>query len=244
MKKVVVLFAAMSMFFNSCTSGQEILKTVGDVMGAGGNGNPVSELEIIQGLKQALEVGITKGSGVVSKVDGYNGNSNIRIPCPPDVQKVENTLRDLGLGKEIDKLVVNINRGAETAAKGAANIFIASIKKMTITDAMNILKGEKNAATNFLKRTTTQELYNSFRPVIENSLSQVGVTRNWDDIVGKYNKVPFVKKVNPDLADYVTNEALTGLFFMGEKEEAKIRKDPIARTTDVLKRVFKLQDNQ
>ncbi|MGB1241500.1 MAG: DUF4197 domain-containing protein [Chitinophagales bacterium] len=241
MKKVVVLFVTVSMFFSSCTSGQEILKTVGDMMGSGDS--PVSELEIIQGLKQALEVGITKGAGVVSKVDGYNGNANIRIPFPADVQKVEKTLRGIGLGKEIDKLVVNINRGAETAAKGAANIFIASIKKMTITDAMNILKGEKNAATNFLKRTTTQELYNSFRPVIENSLSKVGVTRNWDDIVGKYNKVPLVKKVNPDLADYVTNEALTGLFFMVEKEEAKIRKDPIARTTEVLKRVFKLQDN-
>lgn len=242
MKKIVVLFTVVSIFFSSCSSGQEILKSVGDVLGTSGD-TPVTELEIINGLKQALEVGITKGSQVVSKVDGYNGNSNIRIPFPPDVQKVENTLRDIGLGSEIDKLVVNINRGAEEAAKGAAKIFISAIKKMTITDAMNILKGEQNAATNFLKRTTTQELYNSFRPVIETSLNKVGVTRNWDDIVGKYNKVPFVKQVNPDLADYVTNEALDGLFFMVEKEEAKIRKDPLARTTDILKRVFKLQDN-
>ncbi|MEZ4886101.1 MAG: DUF4197 domain-containing protein [Chitinophagales bacterium] len=242
MKKIVVLFLTVSMFFSACSSGQEILKSVGDVLGTSGDG-PVTELQVIQGLKQALEVGITKGAGVVSQLDGYNGNANIRIPFPPDVQKVENTLRDLGLGNEIDKLVVNINRGAEEAAKGAAKIFISSIQKMTITDAMSILKGENNAATNFLKRTTTQELYNSFRPVIETSLNQVGVTRNWDDIVGKYNKVPFVKKVNPDLADYVTNQALDGLFFMVEKEEAKIRKDPLARTTDILKRVFKLQDN-
>lgn len=241
MKKIVVLFAVVSMFFGSCSSGQEILKSVGEAFGGGDT--PVSELEIINGLKQALEVGITKGASVVSKVDGYNGNTNIRIPFPKDVQKVENTLRDLGLGKEVDKLVVNLNRGAEEAAKGAAKIFIASIKKMTITDATNILKGEKNAATNFLKRTTTQELYNSFRPTIETSLNKVGVTRNWDDIVGKYNKIPFQKKVNPDLADYVTNQALDGLFFMVEKEEAKIRKDPLARTTDILKRVFKLQDN-
>ncbi len=242
MKKVVVLFAVVSMFFSSCSSGQEILKSVGDVLGTSGD-TPVTELEIINGLKQALEVGITKGASVVSKVDGYNGNANIRIPFPPDVQKVENTLRDIGLGKEIDKLVVNINRGAEEAAKGAAKIFIASIKKMTVTDAMNILKGEDNAATNFLKRTTTQELYNSFRPTIETSLNKVGVTRNWEDIVGKYNKIPLTKNVNPDLADYVTNQALDGLFFMVEKEEAKIRKDPLARTTDILKRVFKLQDN-
>lgn len=241
MKKIVVLFAVMSMFFSSCSSGQEILKSVGDVLGGGDS--PVTELEVINGLKQALEVGITKGASVVSKVDGYNGNSNIRIPFPPDVQKVENTLRDIGLGSEIDKLIVNINRGAEEAAKGAAKIFIASIKKMTVTDAMSILKGEENAATNFLKRTTTQELYNSFRPTIETSLNKVGVTRNWEDIVGKYNKIPFQKKVNPDLADYVTNQALDGLFFMVEKEEAKIRKDPLARTTDILKRVFKLQDN-
>lgn len=241
MKKIVVLFAVVSMFFSSCSSGQEILKSVGEALGGGDT--PVSELEIINGLKQALEVGITKGASVVSRVDGYNRNTNIRIPFPKDVQKVENTLRDLGLGKEVDKLVVNLNRGAEEAAKGAAKIFIASIKKMTVTDAMSILKGEKNAATNFLKRTTTQELYNSFRPTIETSLNKVGVTRNWDDIVGKYNKIPFQKKVNPDLADYVTNEALDGLFFMVEKEEAKIRKDPLARTTDILKRVFKLQDN-
>lgn len=241
MKKVVVLFIATNIFFSSCSTGQEILKTIGG-MGGSGDG-PVTELEVIKGLKQALEVGITKGANVVSKVDGYNANTNIRIPFPPDVKKVENTLRDVGLGKEIDKLVVNINRGAEEAAKGAANIFISAITKMTITDAMNILKGQDNAATNFLKRTTTQELYNSFRPVIETSLNKVGVTRNWDDIVGKYNKVPFAKKVNPDLADYVTNEALSGLFFMVEKEEKKIRKNPVARTTDILKRVFKLQDN-
>ncbi len=240
MKKIVVLLIATSIFFSACSSGQEILKTIG---GLGGSGDtPVTELEVIKGLKQALEVGITKGANVVSQVDGYNANTNIRIPFPPDVQKVENTLRDIGLGKEIDKLVVNINRGAETAAKGAAKIFISAITKMTITDAMNILKGEDNAATNFLKRTTTQELYNSFRPVMETSLNKVGVTRNWDDIVGKYNKVPLVKKVNPDLADYVTNEALSGLFFMVEKEEKKIRKNPLARTTDILKRVFKLQD--
>ena len=243
MKKVVVLFAAVSMFFSSCSSGQEILKTVGEALGTSGD-TPVTELEIIKGLKQALEVGITKGANVVSKVDGYNGNANIRIPFPPEVKKVENTLRDVGLGKEIDKLVVNINRGAEEAAKGAVKIFITAITKMTINDAANILKGEDNAATNFLKRTTTQELYNSFRPVIENSLNKVGVTRNWDDVVGKYNKLPFQKKVNPDLADYVTNEALDGLFFMVEKEEKKIRKDPVARTTDILKRVFKLQDNK
>ncbi len=199
---------------------------------------PLSAEEVAQGLKEALTNGISKGSDLTSQLDGYFKNPEIKIPFPPDVKKVEDRLRQLGLGGEVDKFVLSLNRGAEDAAKEAKPIFIAAIKQMTIDDAFSILKGQPDAATQFLKKTTTSQLKVKFKPVVQNSLDKVSATKYYGDLVGTYNKIPLVQKVNPDLNEYATDMAIQGLFIMIAKEEKNIRQDPLARTSDLLKRVF------
>lgn len=203
----------------------------------GGN-KPLTTAEVGEGLKEALIKGISNGSDLASQVDGYFKNPQIKIPFPPDVKKVEDRLRQIGLGGEVDKFVMTLNRGAEDAAKEAKPIFIAAIKQMTIDDAWAILKGDPDAATQYLKRTTSGELKNKFMPVIQNSLNKVSATKYYGDIVSKYNSIPLVQKVNPDLNDYATDMAIQGLFTMIANEEKNIRLDPVARTTELLKRVF------
>ena len=199
---------------------------------------PVTTAEVGEGLKEALINGISKGSDLVSQMDGYFKNPEIKIPFPPDVKKVEDRLRQIGFGNEVDKFVMTLNRGAEDAAKEAKPIFIAAIKQMTIDDAWAILKGEPDAATQYLKRTTSLQLKEKFKPVIQLSLDKVNATKYYGEIVNKYNSIPLVQKVNPDLNDYATEMAMQGLFTMIAKEEKNIREDPMARTTELLKRVF------
>lgn len=245
-KKVFFLWTiCATLLLGSCKSTQ-FTKAVEDILNeVGANSGKVSESEVGQGLKQALEFGITKGSDVLSKKDGYLKNSAVKILLPPEVQKVESTIRSLGLGNLADEAITLLNRAAEDAASAAKPIFISAIKQLTFKDVMNILKGKQNAATDFLRRTTTQQLYNTFKPSIKTSLNKVGADQKWTKLTTEYNKLPIGKDIkNTDLSDYVTNKALEGLFLMVEKEEAKIRKDPIARTTDLLKRVFKLQDSK
>ena len=198
----------------------------------------LSNDEIAEGLKEALTKGISKGSDLVSQVDGYFKNPEIKIPFPPEVKKVDERLRKMGMGKEVDKFVLTLNRGAEDAAKEAKPIFITAIKAMTFQDALSILKGEDNAATSFLKRTTSPQLKEKFKPVIQNSLNKVNATRYYKDLVSEYNKNPLVTKVDPNLDDYATDRAIQGLFVMIAKEEKNIRQDPLARTSDLLKKVF------
>jgi hypothetical protein len=174
----------------------------------------------------------------VSQVDGYFKNPQIKIPFPPDVKKVEDRLRQIGLGKEVDKFILTLNRGAEDAAKEAKPIFISAIRQMTIQDAWGILRGNDDAATQYLIRTTSAQLKEKFKPVIQNSLQKVNATKYYNDIVTRYNSIPMVQKVNPDLDDYATDKAIEGLFLMIAKEEKNIRADPAARTTELLKRVF------
>jgi hypothetical protein len=222
----------------ACTTAQ-INQTIGEVNKAMGSGEqPLTTAEVGEGLKEALINGISKGSDLVSITDGYFKNPEIKIPFPPDVKKVEDKLRQIGLGDQVDKFVMTLNRGAEDAAKEAKPIFITAIKSMTIQDAWAILRGEENAATEYLKRTTTAQLTEKFKPVIQNSLSKVNATKYYGDLVGTYNKIPFVEKVNPSLDDYATGKAVDGLFIMIAKEEKNIRKDPLARTTELLKKVF------
>ncbi len=199
---------------------------------------PLTAEEVASGLKEALTNGVSKGSDLTSKVDGYFKNPEIKIPFPPDVKKVETRLRQMGLGGEVDKFVLSLNRGAEDAAKEAKPIFVAAIKQMTIDDAFYILKGEPDAATQFLKKTTTSQLKEKFKPVVQKSLDKVSATQYYGDLVGTYNKIPLVQKVNPDLNEYATDLAIQGLFIMIAKEEKNIRQDPLARTSDLLKRVF------
>lgn len=198
-----------------------------------------SDEEAAQAIKEALTKGISKGVVVLSKTNGYLGNPEVKIPFPEDAKTIESSLRKVGLGKKADEVIESINRAAEDAAIFAKDIFIDAIKQMTITDATKIVLGEKNAATNYLKKTTSKKLYIKFKPIIEKSLNKVGATKHWEDAVTAYNKIPLVKKMNPDLTDYVTRKAIEGLFVMVAKEEAKIRIDPLARTSDLLKKVFK-----
>jgi hypothetical protein len=239
MKKVIIV---ASFILGACTTAQ-INQTLGDVNKTiGGGGTPqLTSAEVADGLKEALVKGISTGSDLVSQMDGYFKNPEIKIPFPPKVKKVEDKLRQIGFGSEVDKFVLTLNRGAEDAAKEAKPIFIAAIRSMTIQDAWNILKGEDNAATEYLKRTTSAQLKEKFGPVIQNSLNKVNATKYYGDLVTRYNQIPFVEKVNPDLNEYATDKAMEGLFLMIAKEEKNIRDNPVARTTELLKKVFSQQ---
>jgi hypothetical protein len=199
----------------------------------------LSETDIVAALRQALQVGVQNTSGRLNKINGYFGNSLIKILLPPEAKKVETTLRNFGFGAEVDKAILSMNRAAEDAAGKATPIFVDAIAKMNIQDGINILKGGDGAATAYLRQATTVQLTSAFRPVIQNSLNKVGATAYWSDAVKIYNGLPTTRvKINPDLAGYVTERALNGLFMGIADEEAKIRKDPAARITDLLTKVF------
>ncbi|MBN8578650.1 MAG: DUF4197 domain-containing protein [Cytophagales bacterium] len=234
MKSVI---SVLSFLMMACTTAQ-INQALSDANKAMTGEKPLTTAEVGDGLKEALIKGISNGSDIVSQLDGYFKNPEIKIPFPPDVKKVEDRLRQLGMGGEVDKFVLTLNRGAEEAAKEAKPIFISAIKQMTIEDAWGILKGEENAATQYLQRTTTAQLKEKFSPVVQSALNKVNATKYYGDLVTRYNSIPTVQKVNPDLNDYATDMAIQGLFTMIAKEEKNIRQDPVARTTDLLKRVF------
>lgn len=221
---------------SSCTV-QQVQQTLGGYMDG-----ELTKSEVTAGLKEALIKGITNGSAQASQVNGYFGNPEIRIPFPPDVKKVENKLRDIGLGDQVDKFVKTLNRGAEEAAKEARPIFVDAIKAMTVEDAWGILKGSDDAATQYLQETTSAQLKAKFQPVMKKALEQTNATKYYSDIINTYNKIPFIDNVNPDLEDYATSRAIEGLFKLIAKEEEKIREDPAARTTELLRKVFKAQD--
>ncbi len=204
---------------------------------------PLAKNEVAAGLREALIQGISKGSEQASKLDGYYKNPQLKIPFPAEIQKVEKALRKIGLGSEVDKFVRQLNRGAEKAAVQAKPIFINAIKSLTIEDVFSILNGEQDAATDYLMRTTSGQLKSKFMPIIGKTLDEVNATRHYSDIVTRYNKLPLVKKVNADLVDYAANRAIEGLFLLVAREEANIRANPLARTTQLLKKVFGSVDN-
>lgn len=241
MKKIhiIAILVAAALAGQACTSAQ-INQTLSDINKSMGS-ESLTTAEVGEGLKEALIKGISNGADLASAVDGYFKNPEIKIPFPPEVQKVEQKLRQVGLGSEVDKFVMTLNRGAEDAAKEAKPIFIAAIRQLTIQDAWSILNGADNAATNYLKRTTSALLKEKFKPVIANSLQKVNATKYYGDIVTAYNKLPFTEDVNPNLDDYATDKAIDGLFLMIAKEEKTIREDPVARTTELLKKVFGAQ---
>lgn len=237
----IVFFTAMLFIGSACTT-QQINKTIGGIGDILGENGELSSQEVAEGLKQALTQGISKGAQQASKTDGYYRNPKIKIPFPEDVQRVEQKLRQIGLGSEVDKFVLTLNRGAEEAAKEARPIFVDAIKSMSIQDAWAILRGDDNAATQYLQRTTGNQLRAKFQPVISNALEQVEATRYYGNIVTTYNQLPGVQRVNPDLEDYATTKAIEGLFLLVAEEEKNIRENPVARTTDLLKRVFSQVD--
>lgn len=199
--------------------------------------------EIGSGLKEALNQGISKGVDVLSARDGYF-KSAYKILLPEEARKVTDKLKNVPGFSDVEEIVLEkINRGAEDAATKAKPIFVSAIKKMTFSDALNILMGADNAATSYLQKTTTDDLYKEFNPVIIASLDKFEARKYWADVVNAYNKIPLVKKVNADLDDYVTRQALTGLFSMVEKKEADIRRNKLSRNSELLKKVFAKQDS-
>jgi hypothetical protein len=199
---------------------------------------PLTAAEVGDGLKEALTKGISTGSDLLAQVDGYFKNPEIKIPFPQDAKRVEEKMREVGMGSDVDRVILSINRGAEDAARYAKDIFVDAIRQMTIDDAWGILKGQPDAATQYLKRTTTAQLHEKFKPVIKTSLEKVEATKYYGDLIKAYDKIPFTKKVNPDLVEYATDRAIQGLFVMIAQEEKNIRENPAARTSDLLRKVF------
>ncbi len=201
-------------------------------------GVSLTETDAANAIKEALNKGVDIGVKKVSKKDGYFLDPEIRIPFPKDMKKVEKKLRDLGMNQQIDQIIVSINRAAEDASTSAKPIFIKAIKDMSISDAKKIVNGNKSAATDYLRNSTYLSLSKEFQPIIRTSLQKVNATKYWKSLMRAYNKIPFIKKVNPDLEIYVTEKAIDGLFFMIEKEEKRIRENPKQRKTELLKKVF------
>lgn len=208
---------------------------------SGGAVGGLTNSDIASGLKEALQVGISKGSDQASAVNGYFKNPLLKIAFPPEAQKVATTLRQLGLNQQVDQFELSLNRAAEDAAKKAKPVFIKAITSMSIQDAVGILQGQKDAATQYLRRSSGQQLVTEFTPIIDSTLKKNNATRYYSDLVNTYNKVPFVQKVNPNLTEYATNKAVDGLFILVAQEEAKIRENPAARVTELLKKVFSKQ---
>jgi Protein of unknown function (DUF4197) len=205
----------------------------------GGSSNGLSNDEIISGLKEALSIGTDSAAKRLNKTDGFFANAALKILMPEEAKKAEATLRKAGLGSLADKAILSMNRAAEDAAGGISTIFIDAVKQMTVTDGLKILKGGDFAATDYLKSTTTTKLTEKMRPVIEASLAKVNATNYWKDVFTAYNKLSFGKTpVNTDLSSYVTEKAMTGIFYSIGQEEQKIRKDPAAQVTALLKKVF------
>jgi hypothetical protein len=217
------------------TSGSSLSKVLSSV--GGYSKDSLSTNTIANGLKEALQVGAERGTSKLSAADGFFKNAALKISMPAEAVKVEVKLRALGLGKQVDNAILSMNRAAEDASKSASPIFINAIKQMTIQDAMGILKGGDFAATNYLKSKTTANLTEAFRPVIEQSLAKVNATKYWNTLFTTYNTFS-TQKVNTDLSAYVTEKALSGIFQEVSLEEQKIRKDPAAQTTALLKKVF------
>lgn len=236
MKKYFLL--AIIPFFLGCAELQQIADSLPQ------EGTGINNTEIAAGLRQALDFGIDKQVTKLAQENGFFNNELVRIGLPPELQKVDKTLRDVGLDALADEGLKVLNRAAEDAVQEATPIFVNAVRQITFADARNILLGDDTAATTYLAQKTTDPLYSRFNPVITNSLDEVGATRVWTNIINRYNALPLTADVNPDLADYVTREALEGVYTMIAVEEKDIRNNFASRTTDLLKRVFALQDGR
>ena len=239
MKKILLLAVTFSL--TSCAQVQQTLNQLPQIASQIPNSGTV---DIASGLKEALNKGITQQVSKLTAVDGFYKNEAVKILMPEELQKVDATLRKVGLSSLADEGIKMLNRAAEDAVKEATPIFVTAVKNMSFTDAKNILLGNDNAATNYLQGSTTTSLYAKFNPVIKSSFEKVGADAVWKNIITKYNTIPLVKKVNPDLTDYTTNQALSGVFKMIAVEEKEIRNNISARTTPLLQKVFAMQDGK
>lgn len=229
------LFIPIVVMMMGCDTAKQILTTVVEV--ANNSAAGVSSNEIAAALKQALTIGTQNGNGLLAKSDGYFANAAVKILLPAEAKKVETTLRNVGLGSLVDKAVLSMNRAAEEAAKSATPIFSNAIQQMSIADALSILKGGDFAATNYFKDKTTAALTAAFKPTVTTALGKTNATKYWSDVFTAYNKFA-AKPINPDITGYVTEKAIDGIFYQVQLEEQKIRQNPAARVTDLLKKVF------
>jgi len=201
-------------------------------------GTKLSNEEVVKGLKEALSVGTNNSSSLASKMDGFYKNPRLFIPWPEEAKEMKSRLMAMGFSKKIEEFEMSLNRAAEEAALKAAPVFVDAITNMSVQDGFAILNGADTAATNYLRKTTYTPLKNNFLPVVKEAIQKVNVTNYWNPLVTAYNRIPGVKKQNPDLDDYVTNKAIVGLMVLIADEEIKIRRDASARVTDLLKKVF------
>ncbi len=235
-KKIFIAFIALQL-----TACAELQKIASQLPQAGG---ALTQQQIGAGLRQALDNGIQHQVSKLTAQDGFYKNELVKILLPKELKAVDDGLRKIGLSKLADEGVKALNRAAEDAVKTATPIFVTAVKDITFNDAKNILLGNDNAATSYLQGKTNSALYSKFNPVIKNSFGKVGADKIWSNLITKYNSIPFVNKVNPDLTDYVTNQALKGVFTMIAVEEKGIRNKIGLRNTDLLRRVFALQDKR
>jgi len=234
-KRISLSICLLIMF--SCNELQQVVNQL-----PGSTDTGLSNEMIANGLKEALDQGIEKQVSKLTKTDGYYKNDLVKILLPEELQKVDKTLRDIGLSNLADEGLKILNRAAEDAVSEATPIFVNAVKEMSFTDAKNILLGSNNAATTYLQNKTTTELYDKFHPIINSSFDKVGADKIWSSIITRYNAIPLTSNVNPDLTDYVTEEALSGVYKMIAVEEEEIRTKFSSRSTDILRKVFALQD--
>jgi Protein of unknown function (DUF4197) len=234
MKKILIILSVVMLV--SCAEMQQVLQQLPQTQG--------TTLDISGGLKEALNNGISKQVSKLTAVDGFYKNEAVKILLPEELQKIDSGLRNVGMYKLADEGLLAINRTAEEAVKEATPIFVNAVTSMSFSDAKNILLGEQNAATNYLQTATSNSLYSKFNPIIKSNFAKVGADKIWNKIILRYNAIPLVTKVNPDLTDYVTTQAMNGVFKMVAVEEKNIRIDLNSRTSDLLKKVFALQDKQ
>ncbi|MFT5627921.1 MAG: hypothetical protein ACI92X_001159 [Dokdonia sp.] len=234
-KKILVFVAIFSL--TACAELQDVVNSLPQ-----GGGSVLSNTDIAAGLRQALDLGIDKQVTKLTQKDGFFRNELVKITLPEELQKIDKGLRKIGLGSLADEGLKVLNRAAEDAVKEATPIFVNAVKEITFDDAKSILLGSDKAATDYLTTRTQTELYNKFQPVINNSFTKVGADKIWTNLISKYNAIPFTNSVNPNLTDYVTGEALKGVYTMIAVEEKEIRTKTSSRSTDLLKQVFALQD--
>ena len=235
--KTVIVAALFTLFLFPVSSFSQI--TIPGILSGKNKNSDITENEAGQGIKEALLQGVTTAVLNLNKTDGFFGSEFYKMLLPDDAKKVEKTLRNLGMGAQVDKAILSINRGAEDAVAYAKPIFIDAVKAMTLKDALNIIKGDKDEATKYFKDKTKQQLITAFTPSVKKSLDKADATKHYTDIITSYNKLPTTfKKINPDLTSYVVGKAVDALFDQVAKEEANIRANPLARTSDILKKVF------
>ena len=235
MKKIMFLFILI-FSVQSCAELQQLASQI--------PADTLSDADIARGLKTALEQGIDKEVSTLMKEGGFYNQKDVRILFPPELRTVEQRLRDLGFNSLVDQAEMKLNRAAEEAVKEAKPVFVQAIREMTFDDARKILMGDQKAATEYLKRKTENQLYQKFYPIVRENFSKVGADKIWSDLISRYNSLPLVQPVNTDLNDYVTREALKGVYKKIADEEVKIRTDISERTNDLLRRVFALQDQR